>query len=246
MTYTVRPITDRTPKPCLHKVADHQHGTNICYVADGCRCTPCAEANHRYDAARSRQQAYGRWNGLVDADPARTHVRYLMEHGMGAERISAAAGVSSRTVATLLYGGARRDGSRRAPSRRLKPHVAAAVLAVPLDIAPGTRVEGHNTRRRLRALVAAGWSQGKLARHLGMTTANMCTLIHSEGTCLAGTAVTVHALYKTLVNVPPPEGTHHDKIAASRARSTAARHGWAPPLRIAGRPWIGQPYEVAS
>jgi hypothetical protein len=46
----------------------------------------------------------------------------------------------------------------------------------------------------------------------------------------AGTARAVCALYDELWDQPPPEGTHRDKIAASRARNRAAAHGWPPPL----------------
>lgn len=69
---------DRTPKPCLHKQANHQHGTNACYVLDKCRCHPCAHARAAQDDWRRRQQAYGRYDKYVDAAEARRHVRSLM------------------------------------------------------------------------------------------------------------------------------------------------------------------------
>ncbi len=43
---------DRTPKPCLHKIADHQHGTYACYTLDACRCAPCCEAVKAYEQNR--------------------------------------------------------------------------------------------------------------------------------------------------------------------------------------------------
>jgi hypothetical protein len=216
---------DRTPKPCLHKEADHQHGTYACYVLDSCRCLPCASANADYEAERVRLQAYGRWNGLVDAEPARQHVRSLMEQGMGLKRIVAVSDVSHGQLWKLMYG---KTGSK--PSVRIKPATEAKILAVKLDLADGATVDSTGTVRRIQALIALGWSQSKIAGRLGIAPGNFTPLVHGRTGVTAARDRAVRALYEEWSMRLPPQDEWRDKIAASRSRSYAARHGWLPPL----------------
>lgn len=72
-----RDLVDRTPQPCLHKVADHQHGTRACYVLDRCRCDPCSTANAVAESERERQKAYGRYHKYVSAEHVRAHLAEL-------------------------------------------------------------------------------------------------------------------------------------------------------------------------
>lgn len=230
---------DRTPKPCLHKIAQHQHGTYACYTLDACRCEPCATAAREYEQNRTRQQAYGRWDNYVDAQPARDHVRRLMAAGMGLKRISVASDVGTGSMWKLLYGRPRPDGTRT-PSRRITKSVAARLLAVELDLADGALVPNTDTARRLQALVANGWSMSKLGAFLDVQPGNFNPVATGRRTQVtAGTARAVHALYLQLADQAPPEDTHHDRVAAARARNHAAANGWAPPLRIAGRLHVG-------
>lgn len=37
-------MTERPRRDCQHPIADHQHGTYLAYVSDGCRCEPCTAA----------------------------------------------------------------------------------------------------------------------------------------------------------------------------------------------------------
>lgn len=233
-----RSLVDRTPQPCRHLYAAHEHGTYACYVADECRCPPCSAANRDYERDRTRQQAYGRWNGLVDADPARQHLLALMAAGMGLKRIVAVSDLSQGMLWKLIYGKKRPDGSRT-PSRRIRPATEARILAVGLDLADGAVIDNGPSTRRVQALVAAGWSMSKLAHRLGIEPGNFHALAHGTRRVTVETAKAVHQLYVDLVGVAPPENGHRDRIAASRARRYAAEHGWAPPLRIGGRAWIG-------
>lgn len=136
-------MTDRTPKPCLHKIANHQHGTYACYVLDRCRCRPCADAHAAYNRERVRQQAYGRWDNYVDAEPARRHVRLLMAQGMGLKRIVAVSGVPSGSIWKLLYGKRQPDGTRT-PSKQLPPAIGHR------DKIAASRARNYATR--------AGWA----------------------------------------------------------------------------------------
>jgi hypothetical protein len=218
---------DRSPQPCHHKQASHVHGTHACYVLDACRCRECVTANTAYERARSRQHAYGRWNGYVDAQHAREHVEKLQAQGMGWKRIARAADVPTGTMWKLIYGV---PSSGRPPSARIRPATEAAILAVRLNLAPGAIVPGIGTARRLQALVALGWSMSKLATLLDVTPANFGPIIHGTRNVQAATDRAVRDLYDELWNQQGPRDGHRDKIAYSRATRYAAAHQWAPPM----------------
>lgn len=217
---------DRTPKECRHKHATHVHGTHACYVLDQCRCHPCKDANSAYERNRARQQAYGRWNGLVDAEPAREHVRALQSAGMGWKTIAATAGVSNGAMTKLIYG-----TQEHGPSKRIRPDTEARLLAVTLNLADGARTPTAGTMRRLQALAAVGWSQHRLAELLGWSLGNFSKLIH--GRCdhiTCATARAVSNLYDQLWNMPPPATSKHQRAGITRAQAVAQSYGWVPPL----------------
>lgn len=217
-------------RDCEHKRVRHEHGTYLAYVRDLCRCDPCRAAQTAAEAHRRRQKAYGRWNGLVDAEPAREHVHALSAAGVGLRQITRLTGVSGGVLTKLMYGQPLPDGGRRPPCRRISPRTADRILSIPLTArADGARVDATGTRRRLAALVAIGWSQSKLADRLGMARANFGKTIRAAHVTVA-TERAVRALYDELWSAAPPEAQHRDKIAASRARRTAREHGWPPPL----------------
>lgn len=221
-------MVDRTPKPCLHKRTQHQHGTHACYVLDHCKCLDCMPANTRYEQRRNRQRAYGR-HPYVDAEPARAHVRRLQADGLGWKRICALSGVPTGTMWKLLYGCPQRN---MAPSKRIRPTTAAKILAVRAglhSLGATTCVDGTGTRRRLEALVAIGWSQSKLAGRLGMQPGNFGKTLRSRRV-QAGTARAVRALYDELWHTAPPQAEWRDKISVSRALHYAQARGWVPPM----------------
>lgn len=224
---------DRTPKPCPHG-GIHEHGVYVTYVHDGCRCPACANGKLEYERHRKRQQAYGRWNGLVDAEPTRQHVRSLMSRSMGLKRVGEAAGVSHGTLAKLIYGRTRDDGSIRPPSRRIQPAIADKLLAVELDLADGAYVGPDvvaGVALRMRALVALGWSQAKLADRVNIRRSNFHLTEH-RWSMTAGHARAAIALYEELSMRLPPEQDRYDRIAATKARRHAAERGWLPPLAL--------------
>ena len=208
-------------------MSHREHGTRVKYVIDRCRCQPCKAANRTAENHRYRQQAYGRWQPYVDAAPARAHVRQLMDSGLGWQRIAAMAGVGNSVVEKLLYGAAYRG---MGPSKRIRPETADKLLAVqPSADALGgaASVDGTGTRRRLRALVASGWPQARLADRLGVHRSNFGKIIHGPGPVLASTERAARHVYDELWNVDPREHGV-DNQAYSRARNLAHRQGWAP------------------
>ena len=223
-----RAAIDRTPQPCLHARAQHEHGTNACYTLDRCRCIPCSQANSAAEHRRRRLRAYGRYDKYVDAGPVREHLAYLAASGIGRKRVALLAGVGSGTLADILYG-----HGGRTPTRRVTREVAAKVLAVtatPAVLAPGAQIPNIGTARRLQALMTLGWSRAQLAGRVGVNASGFRFLLHgTHGTTVATAAATV-AAYDELWQTTPPGAGRHERTRATRSRNYAARHGFAPPM----------------
>jgi len=212
------------------------HGTRARYVCGpdehdragrGCRCTPCTQANRQAEDHRARMKLYGQWRPYVDAAPAREHLRALAAAGIGWRRAAQLAGVASGAVSKLLYGGP----GGRPPSRGIRPETEQkllAVRAVPESLSAGARTDAAGTRRRVQALVAAGYSQAILAGRLGIQRSNFQLATCDQVT--AGTAQAVRELYDELWDKPPDESGHRQKISVSRARNYARTRDWALPL----------------
>lgn len=226
-----RRAVDRTPKTCTHKVAEHQHGTYAMYTLDGCRCRPCAAAASEYNTQLQRNLAYGRSN-LVDANPAREHIRALAAAGIGLKTVAAAAGISHGSLWKLMYGRTKPDGTRT-PSARVAKTTADAILAVrpTLDVnAPASVVPGIGTLRRVQALATRGWSIPTLCARAGINRQTIDRLLRSAHDSVhADTARRIRDLYDELWDHTPPETTQRERGASSRTRNRAAKAGWAPP-----------------
>lgn len=210
-------------------MSTRDHGTLAAFKIDGCKCGPCTATNRRYVARRARLIAYGQWQPYVDAEPVRQHIAQLRAAGLGWRRIAQLSGVPNGSVSKLLYGDARRG---MAPSKRVRPATAAAILAIraDLDVLGATvLVDATGTHRRMQALAATGWSFARLSARLGISRGNLGKTMRSDRV-YAATARTVRVLYDELWNQPAPEASHRDKIAAARARNLARARGWAPPL----------------
>lgn len=185
----------------------------------GCNHREHRDAKNAYDNNRKRQIAYGRWNPLVDAEPIRQHVRWLMEQGVPLKNLTPI----YPTVHALVYG---RPSRGVKPVQRMKKHIAEALLAVQptLDmLGPGAHVDATGVRRRLQALHALGWGWAALARELESVPIQVRSTLTAD-TVTAKWARRVIAAYDRLSMVRP-EGKY-----AQRARNRSARRGWLPPL----------------
>jgi hypothetical protein len=188
------------------------------YKLDGCRCNVCGFAVSEY--TRQRRNAIRRGTWRVEADLVRAHVRSLAAAGMGRRRVAAVAGVSESTLSRHLYG----YGGRPAPAT-MRHDLAQKLLAVVPDLAPYARIPGVGTVRRVRALVAIGWSLTELAERMGWSLANLCDLVSCRSDDVAvRTAQLVAKLYGRL-SMTPNAGP-----LSGRARAMARRKGWVPPL----------------
>lgn len=243
-------VIDRTPKPCHHKKANHQHGTNAAYVLDRCRCQPCTAARKEQDSWRRRQKAYGRYDKYVDAEPVRQHVRALMAGGMGLKTVSKRTGVATGTLSKLIYGvyapgpGGRNGAGvlTRPPAKRTLRTTAERLLALtsveerPDNLAAGALDPWRTptARTHLRALVALGWSMSELGRRLGISyTTNAIPLFTDETrVMLRSTVDRAEAIYAELSMTPRVPTNRAEQGAITRARNFAKKHGWIPPLDL--------------
>lgn len=82
------------------------------------------------------------------------------------------------------------------------------------------------TRRRIQALQALGWSRAEIARRMGYggQGGELRAIMATSSTVNRATAAKVEAVYAEL-SMTRPTGQ-----GAARARTRAARHGYAPPL----------------
>lgn len=220
---------DRTPKPCTHPRASHQHGTYAAYSLDRCRCLPCTVACSDYTTDLRRRKAYGR-TGSVPAEPVRAHIAHLRAGGMGLKGVSVAAGVSSGVLTKIVYGTPREDGTRRPPCEVVRERTAERILAVTLDmVLDGARVHALGTRRRVQALMACGWSRPLIAEVAGVDR-QVIERIDTKGSVYARTARAIADAYDTLWSLEPPQRTKWELGAAVRTKNTARKRGYAPPL----------------
>lgn len=220
---------DRTPVPCAHPRAEHQHGTYAAYTLDRCRCLPCTVACSDYTTDLRRRAAYG-IDARVDAEPVRQHVLNLKASGVGIKTIAAQTGISTGTLCKLVYGIRRADGTMRPPSKRILRATADRLLAVtPQMAADGARVPAVGARRRVQALMTLGWSRPQIAEHAGVDVQPLRRL--DDATVIeARTARAVADVYERLWRAMPPERNRYQASAAARTRNAAARAGYVSPL----------------
>jgi len=166
---------------------------------------------------------------FTDADPVREHVRSLMSSRIGWTQVARLAGVPLPTVSYLLYGSPIRGFP---PSRRIRTSTADRLLAVTPGSprAGGALADGTGTRRRLQALVVAGWSERALAETAGLTPEHLRVIVRGRRMVTAATARRVAGLYDKLWDQPPPQFTRAQRTTAARSRGHAARRGWAPAM----------------
>lgn len=137
----------------------YAHGQHAAYVLDLCRCSDCSAANSAYERGRAARIE----PAFVSAVPARDHVRFLMESGVGLKQIVKVSGVAHGTLWKLVY------GVNGRPSRRCRKSTLDALLVVtPLAAADGAKVDAGPTWELLDAMFAAGVPKSTVATHLGV------------------------------------------------------------------------------
>ncbi|WP_327139368.1 hypothetical protein [Nocardia sp. NBC_01327] len=200
------------------------------------RCTDpkCGRQTHRplrrgvcnacYGRQRRRQTAYGRWeNGRSDVAPVRAHIIALKAAGVSYRRIAALAGIHRTVVESVIRGNGKND-----PLKWVHKDTATAILAVAAATGlrrppgDGDAVTSLGTRRRLQALVAAGWPMWRLAEELDTAPTNVSSLIRHRPMVTKARHQRVVELFDQLHMTPGPSAS---------ARRYGLAQGWALPMQ---------------
>jgi hypothetical protein len=177
------------------------------------------EAKAAWAKNRRRQIAYGRWQPTeqLDPTPVREHIANLRTFGMSVQTIAHLAGEKRGALSQIVY------PNHSDYLKWITPERANRLLAVRFDldaIPSGRNVDAAGTRRRIEALMRMGWSQGHIARALGVSRQRVSK--YRQGAHVeSDTARAVRDLFRQWWDKPGPE---------VRAVNKAIREGFAPPL----------------
>lgn len=171
-----------------------RHGTSQAYSHGECRCEDCTAAHtlackvYRVKRARGGKQ-------LRPAAPARAHLQWLSERGVGFRRVAEVSGLSHTTVHRIALG--QQDMARAETLDR--------IMAVGwYDAADGTPVPAEVALSLVDRLRQAGLSGVEIARQLGMDHRNVFWWRQkTRRGVTAGTARAVHQLARQHLRVVP-------------------------------------------
>ncbi len=176
-------------------------------------CEPCMVAYRRHVKAwkLERDRSGPR---IVPGDAVRAHVQALLDQGMSLRSIGKFSGVSASTISNVMS----RPGSginKRNEARIL----ALAAPVYELEPEAETFVPRIGAERRIKALLALGWTHAHMKDECGVLTHVL--LSQSGGWITQRNHNRVRAMYERLSMTPGP---------SSLTRARAARLGYLPPL----------------
>ncbi|MBV6697487.1 hypothetical protein KV557_10155 [Kitasatospora aureofaciens] len=208
------------------KTTVFEHGTVTGYKYRGCKCLACCNAYATYQRTRYRKRAYGTWQPLVDATPAREHLEALHAQGMSWEQIARVSGVLVEELRRL-----RMPLGNKPRTERIRPERAELLLSIRFDPSPGTPkglVPAIGTARRLQALRAIGWPLSALAARSGVARHTLAMVTSRQQGVQDATRAAVAEVYDDLHDQDP---RRHGIPAESmrRAMAWAVGEGWAAP-----------------
>lgn len=157
-------------------------------------------------------------------DRAAAHIQRLRHAGLTDQQIRAAAHIGHSTLDTAAN---RRANISALTEQRL---LAVPIPTTPQHVVSAAMVPPHGTRRRLQALIHAGWPAARLGAELGIHPNQLYRLLHQQHDMVAvRTDAAVARGFRRLWDRQPEEHGVRP-ISARRARLLAARHGWQPAL----------------
>lgn len=197
----------------------------VCFP--GCPCETC-ERQRRLNRRNRKLRVLGKPT-MVDPRPAVEHIERLVAQGFLNEYIACAAGLQASTISE----------TRRGVAKKIKRSTLDAILSVTPEADVFTR-PAIGSIRRVRALVALGWTFLEIERRAGLSPQylrHMCSSGYRVETTITEA---IDRAYREMSMSLGPSG---------RQRSFAANRGWAPPLAWEGidmddpaaRPEIGSP-----
>lgn len=176
-------LHDRGLRPVAELGGSRPHGTRLRYLA-GCKCFHCRRANSDYERERQKAREAGDWNGVVDAAPARAHLRRLSRLGVGKRIVHAVSDVSVTVLQDI------RSGRKTRIRARTERRILAVTKAARGDAA---LIPAGPTWERIGWLLEEGFTKARIALELGRKTP---ALQISKQTVTVRTAARVEALVK--------------------------------------------------
>ena len=189
-----------------------QHGERRCYLR-GCRKPECEAANYRYMSRLRLDHVQGRPRRTTP-DAAVKHLNALLDLGWTQAQISRASGINHRVLGSLLH------GTYRSTNRSVEERVLAlAITAPPAD---DRDTDSTGTIRRVRALIAIGYSGASIAAAVGIHRDALNVIARGDRAAVrVATAQSIARAYRKLSGTAGP---------SERAKAMAARRGWHGPM----------------
>lgn len=161
----------------------------------------------------------------ADAQPVREHVRFLADNGISIKKVAQLSGYHTmRGMEHLLYG---KHGLP--PSRRIRRETAESILAIQplLELcSPQSKIDGTITRRKLRAMMAMGWSIQSIGNALKKNQSNMWKLFTRETPVRASTALAIRDFFDANWDKRPPMTTANHRASFIRTLRYAEERGF--------------------
>lgn len=222
-------VLDEVPKASENRVPyvcppDHKHAeTSNCYSSHKCRCSECREVRTAQHVEYRKRIRGGVVQQYTAAAPVAAHIVWLMREGWEYSDIERVSGVSKPTLCRVKTG----------VTKRVTEETADAILGTLPTMrhraAPPRMVSSVGVARRIRALVAVGWTVREVARRVEKTPSMLWWYTRQERVT-AATHAAVSAVYDELWATTPPLETNDQRRVYKRSRSYAANQGWAGPL----------------
>lgn len=152
--------------------------------------------------------------GYVSSSPVLQHLTRLYAKGYTLQKVASLASIDRTTLQNL---------GKWTPAAGVQKRIALAILAIPVPDTyyPSERpVDSTGTRRRIQALMAAGWTQETIAEKLNRSPASVHEWMKTR-TVRSKTAARVQKLFDQLQLIPGP---------SKRTADYARRAGWARPM----------------
>lgn len=140
------------------------HGTHSRY-SNGCHCTECRAGHAAY---RRKQRQAGRVTAYRDAAPARAHILWLGQQGIGVVAVARASGVGITSI--------RRIVSRK--SRHVYTRTHDAILGVTID--DGWLVSAWPLRLLVGTMERFGYKVARVAEAMKMEPQNLRRSLGNE------------------------------------------------------------------
>jgi DNA-binding XRE family transcriptional regulator len=189
------------------------------------------EAERRRVRQREKRTAYLRSIGQpveVDPAPAVAHARHLHQLGMSAADMAAQSRLTTNFFGDLIRGRRTKDKGGQ-PIKVIDRADLQDVLAVQFvpPAKQGAKLESIGSRRRLRALILAGFGGMFLARELGVAVQRVHMMLTGDGPMAASTITRITELYEKYRDADPAE-VGLSAYTISRSKGDARRRGYAP------------------